>query len=206
VKNNKARNKKSEETLENHLHKQYAENDNNRIGALISFTTGIIALFGFYGYVFVNTNRREYWNFDMQEYLLMSLITTGILFFLAILALYLGYSFRRDHLIVGNIRKERYKKNKKRMKNIFGKLYSARNKSIWNFIPDFYNLFYWLFLFSEIFIHITAILKISDIINSCISFYRYYSILHIVMLFHVIFIFLTIIVRFYYYYKYLKGE
>ena len=73
-------NEYSEEILENHLHQQYAENDNNRIGVFTSFIVGIIALFGFYGYVFVNTNSREYWNFNLQEYLLMTFITIGILF------------------------------------------------------------------------------------------------------------------------------
>jgi len=74
-------NENNEVILENHLHQQYAENDNNRIGTFTSFIVGIIALFGFYGYVFVNTNKREYWNFDIQEFLLMTFITIGILFF-----------------------------------------------------------------------------------------------------------------------------
>jgi hypothetical protein len=43
------------------------------------------------------------WNSNMQEYLLMSFITIGILFFLAVLAIYFGYSVRRDQLIVHNI-------------------------------------------------------------------------------------------------------
>jgi hypothetical protein len=198
---------KPKEILENQLHQQLAENDNNRNSVFSSFIVGIIALFGFYGYVFVNTNRRKYWNFDIQEFLLMSFVTIGILFFLAILALNLGYSYRRDQFIVHNIRKERYK-NKEEMEKIFGNLYSPQNKNILDFIPNFYNLFYWLFLFSEIFILFTAILKvfeilkINDIINNTILFYKYYRISHIVMLFHVFFIFLTIIFRFLYYLKY----
>jgi hypothetical protein len=47
--------KKSQEELENQLHHQYAENDNSRTQVFTSFIIGIVALFGFYGYVFVNT-------------------------------------------------------------------------------------------------------------------------------------------------------
>jgi hypothetical protein len=195
--------KKNVEILENNLHQQYAENDNNRIGIFSSFIIGIVALFGFYGYVFVNTNNREYWNFNMQEYLLMSFITIGILFFLAILALNFGYSLRRDHLVVYKIRKKRYN-NETEMEEIFGKIYNPLEKNFINFMPDFYNLFFWLFFISEIFLHITAIIKIIDIINSGISFNKYVSTLYIVMLFHIIFIISTLIFRLCYYKKY-KG-
>jgi len=192
---------KREEVLENDLHQQYAENDNNRIGVFTSFIIGIVALFGFYGYVFVNTNSREYWNFNIQEYLLMSFITIGILFFLAILALYFGYSLRRDHLIVYKIRRKRYN-NEIKMEGIFGKLYCPLGKSFCSFIPDFYNLFYCLFLISEIFILFTTILKITDIINTGISFCDNKSIIFIIMPFHIIFIIFTFIFRLHYYKKY----
>jgi len=192
---------KSEETLEDQLHQQYAENDNNRIGVFTSFIIGIIALFGLYGYVFVNTNSREYWNFNSLEYLLMSFITIGILFFLALLALYFGYSLRRDQIIINNIRKNRYKDDEK-MKKIFKKLYNPHDKDYFNFLPDFYNLFFWLFFSSEIFLHITAILKIIEIeksgilISKCIVFSFF--------LFHIVFIALTLIIRCCYLNKYKK--
>jgi len=197
-----ADNENNEAVLENQLHEQYAVNDNNRIGVFTSFIVGIIALFGFYGYVFVNTNKRKCWNFDIQEFLLMSFITIGILFFLALLSLYLGYSLRRDHFIVNNIREKRYKKETKaEMERIFGELYSPKNKSCSDFLPDYYNLFYWLFFSSEIFLFITAILKISDFDN---SFCNWKNILcvFIVMLFHVIFIISTLISRKCYHNKY----
>jgi len=195
---------KREEVLENDLHQQYAENDNNRIGVFTSFIIGIVALFGFYGYVFVNTNSREYWNFNMQEYLLMSFITIGILFFLAILALYFGYSLRRDHFIVYKIRRKRYS-NEKRMEEIFGKLYNPLEKSICSFIPNFYNMFYCLFLISELFIFFTTVLKINNMINNGISFCENKGIIFIIMPFHIIFIISTFLFRWYYYKKYKRN-
>jgi len=160
-----AENEDSEAMLENHLHQQYAENDNKRSSVFTSFIVGIIALFGFYGFVYVNTNKRE-WNFDIQEFLLMSFITIGILFFLAILALYYGYALRRDQFIINKIREERYKKNGTDMKKIFGDLYSPFGKKCRDFIPDFYNFFYWLFFISEIFLGIISIIKVICIVFS----------------------------------------
>jgi hypothetical protein len=89
----------------------------------------------------------------------MSFITIGILFFLAILALNFGYAHRRDHLIVHNIRMKRYNNETEEIKKIFGKLYNPSGKCFCDFLPDFYNLFYWLFYSSEIFINITNIKK-----------------------------------------------
>jgi len=196
-------NENCKETLENHLHKQYAENDNNRIGVFTSFIIGIVALFGFYGYVFVNTNKREYWNFDIQEFLLMSFVTIGILFFLAILSLSFGYSLRRDHFIVFNIRKKRY--NNAEVEEIFGKIYDPHGKNFFDFLPDLYNLFYWLFLSSEIFIFITIFIKIYDFKNNGSKLCNCIIILHIILLFHIILIMLTIIFRYYYYRKYTNN-
>jgi uncharacterized protein with PQ loop repeat len=196
---------KNEEELENQLHRQYAENDNSRSGVFTSFIIGIVALFGFYGYVFVSTNNQKRWNFDMQEFLLMSFITIGILFFLAILALNLGYSLRRDHFIVYNIRKKRYSWNKIEMKEIFGKLYKPSGKGFWEFIIDFYNLFYWLFFFFVIFIHITTIMKICEIKKAGISLCEYEYTLYPVILFHILFIILTLVFRLRCYCKYSRD-
>jgi hypothetical protein len=199
---------KNEEELENQLHQQYAENDNSRSGVFTSFIIGIVALFGVYGYVFVNTSetKRDCWNFDVQEFLLMSFVTMGILFFLAILALYLGYALRRDQFVVNRIREKRYKKETK-MKKIFGESYKPSGKCPCDFLPDYYNLFYMLFFFSEIFIHITTIIKICDIKNDdVIQFCKYQHILYLVILLHILFISLTLIFRRCYYNKYKKLE
>jgi len=213
--------KNREYELEDQLHEQYAVNDNSRNSVFISFIVGIIALFGFYGFVYVNTYKREIsseyryesWNFNINIFLLMSFVTIGILFFLAILAIYLGYSLRRDQFIIYNIRKKRYKgvtekETKVRMKEIFGGIYSPYNKDCSDYLPNFYNLFYWLFFKSEIFIFVTAILKICDLKNTQCPFYNCKDIVYIIfiMLFHIIFIILTPKFRRCYYKKYKYNE
>jgi hypothetical protein len=197
-------NENREEILEDQLHQQYAENDNHRIGVFITFIVGIISLFGFYGYVFVYTNSSKHPEFNIEVFLLISFFTTGILFFLAILATYLGFSVRRDHFIVYNIRKKRYK-NETVFKEIFGVIYDPSGKDFFSFLPDLYNLFYWLFFSSEIFIYITNFIKINDIKNNENQLCNNIIILHII-LFHFIFIMLTIIFRKIYFNKYERLE
>ena len=193
--------------LENQLHKQLAENDNNRIGSFVSFIGSIVALFGFYGFVYVNTYKRE-WNFGTEEFLLIAFVTIGILFFLAILSLHLGYSFRRDHLIVHKIRIKHYKKDteeetKKNMEIIFGNLYSPLEKKCCNFLPDFYNMFYWLFNISQLFLFIITIKKvICNIISNCNCNDIIYFLLFLA--FSILFIILTLVIRYCYFKKYKK--
>ena len=106
-------------------------------------------------------------------------------------------------MVVHNIRIKRYK-NETGMKEIFGEIYKPQGKNIKNFLPDFYNLFYWLFFSSEIFIFITAILKIIDIMNTGISFCNSKNMLYIIfiMLFNIISIFFTLKFRRCYFKKY----
>jgi len=188
--------KNGTEELENQLHQQLAENDNNRISTFLSFIVGIIALFGFYGYVYVNTYKRK-WRFDANEFLLMAIITIGILCFFSILALNLGYSFRRDQFIVYKIRKKRYK-NEENYKEIFGGIYTPFRKEYYNFIPGFYNFFYWLFSVSGIFIDVTIYIKNKEIgifFTNC----NWKDMFYIFLSFHII---LLLIFRFYYFWKY----
>jgi hypothetical protein len=121
------------------------------------------------------------------------------------LALHLGHALRRDQIIVYRIRKKRYNNETEEIKKIFGKLYNPSGKCFCDFLPDFYNLFYWLFFSSEIFIHITTIIKICEIKNTVISFDEYEYILYPVMLIHVFFIILTLKIRRCYYNKYRQA-
>ena len=195
------------EELENQLHKQYAENENSRGKLLITFIIGIIALFGFYGYVFAKTGKQEYCIIGFTEFSLMAFITSGMLCFLAILTLYLGYSLRRDQIIVCNIRNKRYTNNEN-YKCVFDNIYKAEGKCRRCFLPDFHNLFYWLFVFSQIFVLITTILKYyilekTNIYPICYETY-YCIFLGIVIFLQIICIFITFCKRFNYFKKYKK--
>jgi len=195
------------EELENHLHKQLAENDNNRISIFITFIVGIIALFGFYGYVYVYTNSYKHPEFNIEVFLLMSFVAIGILCFLSILSLNLGYSFRRDQLIIHIIRKNRYK-NETEMSKIFDEIYSPLNKDCSDFLPDFYNMFYWLFLISEIFLCIITIKKVICIIFVESSFLNCKNEICLLLFFIIIvcFIISTFILRANYFNKYENKE
>ncbi len=158
--------------LEKTLHEQYAININAHTSNFVSFLVGILAIFGSYGYVYVSTcnefaNENVILNKDvfyLDALLYLSFVVNGILAFMSILSLHLGYSIRRDHLIIQKIR-DKYYQNEIVKKNIFGNIYKADNKFFKNFIPEYYNNFYYLFLFSQIFIVITIAIKFCHNIN-----------------------------------------
>ncbi|AFR34629.1 hypothetical protein AWR41_00740 [Riemerella anatipestifer] len=103
-----------------------------------------------------------YWKHNemtLEIFFIFSCIVVILLCFLSVISLYLGYSNRRDHVIILNIRKKYFLNGK--YIEIFGELYNPKGKSFWNFIPDYFNLFYWLFFLGEIFICIFTIVKLS---------------------------------------------
>jgi len=205
----------TEKVLENQLHQQFAENDNNRIGTFLSFIAGLITLLGVYGYVFANistdtntdTNCCNVVTFSIQVFLLLSFVTLGILCFFSILALNLGYSSRRDQFIIYRIRLKRYNNDKKEMEKIFGGIYSPFGKGCCDFIPGFYNIFYWLFFVTEIFIGIITFIKAicTNIfeIPFCLCSDKFYFYL---FLSGSVFILLTLIFRCCYLGKYSKDQ
>jgi len=197
----------NQETLENQLHEQLAQNDNNRISTFITFIIGIFALFSAFGYVYVNTNICKDSKFHIGVFLLMSFVTIGILCFLSLLTLCFGYSFRRDQLIVHIIRKKRFS-NDKIMIKAFDEIYSPLKEKDRDFLPDFYNLFYWLFLLSEIFLGVITIIKVLCIMQFEYCFCTCKNILSLFLYFicFLIFIFLSLKFRCCYSDKYNKRK
>jgi magnesium-transporting ATPase (P-type) len=150
--------------LEKQLHEQYAINNNANVGSFVSFVVALLALFVFFGYSFIfSTNQ-----FSTKEglikggiltldvYYLFTIIVIGMLFFLSLVSLQLGYSNRSNQIIIDRIRETYFKKNKGR---IFGKNYSPKKKTWCNFIQDYFNLFYWLFFCGQLLILIFTIYK-----------------------------------------------
>ena len=146
-----------EETIYSQLHEQFAINDNAKNNNFITFLIAIFALFGVYGYVFVHTylgaknnlfqdglvihiNDVEY--FHPSVFAAITCATLLIFMFLSILVLFLGYSTRRDHIVIARIREKILNKGQ----SIFDKsLYNPYNKGFSGFIPDYYNIFFWAF-------------------------------------------------------------
>ncbi len=142
-----------QQALEQQLHEQYAINNNEGIKSFVAFIAAIIALFGAFGYVFVNTEPQcapqgcAFFGgsaFYIEAYIGIAIVTSIVLGFLADIALALGWNQRQNHWIIQRIRKKYY--DEAQMREVFGDIYKATDKTPCNFIPGIYNLLYWLFV------------------------------------------------------------
>lgn len=120
-------------SIQDQLHRQYAENENSRTKTIISFIGTLSFVFVAYG---AAINQKSE---DKTIIGAISLLVSIIITMLSVYCIYLGYSIRRDQYIVFNIRKKAmgidYDK-------IFDKLYNPRNKDILSFLPDTYLILY----------------------------------------------------------------
>lgn len=166
---------KNQFELEKQLHEQYAINNNAKVSSFVSFIVALFALFGFYGYIFAYTTPEFSTNgimvienggcnksdtFSLDIFIVMSLIVSGLLYFLSKMSLTLGYGQRNDQIVIDRIREKHYPNEQDRTR-LFGKGYTANNKGWCNFVQDYFNLFYWLFFWSQIFVIVSSIIKLS---------------------------------------------
>lgn len=153
--------------LEKQLHEQYAINNNASVGSFVSFITTLFVLFGSFGYVFVNSTNTFSVNGDLIQnglytldvFLSFSIVIIGLLTFLSLLSLHLGYTNRINQLIIENIRKKAFYNNE--YYTVFGKNYSANSKNWFTFTQSYFNLFYWLFISAEFIIFFATLNKLS---------------------------------------------
>jgi len=156
--------------LESQLHEQYAINNNANVGSFVSFLAALLALFGFFGYAYVFSSNEFSLNgklikdgiMTLDVFLLFSIIAIGMLFFLSLISLQLGYSSRSNQVIIDRIRDRHFEKNKQ---VIFGNSYSPKGKTWGSFVQDYFNLFYWLFYSGQILLILFSFLKILQNIN-----------------------------------------
>lgn len=148
--------------IEMQLHEQYAINHNESINSFIAFLSAVLAIFSAFGYIFVHTKyqmsdggtlfiNKE---FTFEVYVGVALITTIILAFLAEFSLSLGFAQRHDQVIIQRIRHKHYQE---KYKEIFKDSYKADNKTICDYIPDIYNIFYVLFIIAQLLIIVATI-------------------------------------------------
>ena len=138
------------------LHEQYAQNDNSHKSTFVSLLVALFALFGAYGYFYANVNVSTGGIYTMENLLLLAGFVCLVFFALTELVLILGYGHRRDHIIIQKIREDFDKEGK--IDAIFGKMFNAKGKNCCSFLPDFYNLFYWIFVIGQILVMLTMIL------------------------------------------------
>lgn len=146
-----------------HLHEQYAINDNDKSKTFVSLLTSIFVIFGTYGYVLGHYITKAPLltssAYDEEQILTiiwgMSNVISLILLFLSIYVVIIGYSTRRDHIVITNIREKVFGK---KYEEYFPKeIFSAKNKDYCDFIPNYYNLFYWTFLIINLLVSLTTI-------------------------------------------------
>ena len=169
--------------LEKHLHEQYAINTNAHTASFITFVVALLVLFGAFGYVYAHTlnvwSGSEYDQltsidsgyvlvpvqsnglemaipqkdlFTLDQFLWLALVVSGVLCFLACLSLQIGFTHRRDQVIIQEIRESHQFRTKYE---------PAIDKVKKDFIPDFYQLFFLLFVVAQIFVFLATLLKVS---------------------------------------------
>jgi len=194
--------------LESQLHEQYAINNNANVGSFVTFLVALLALFGFFGYAYVFSSNIFSLNgklikdgiIALDVFLLFSIIVIGMLFFLSLISLQLGYSSRSNQIIIDRIRERYFEKNKQ---IIFGNSYSPKGKTWGSFIQDYFNLFFWLFFYGQVLLISISTLKIFQNINFDYELNWYWLIFTvIVFLIQMSAIFLSIYCRSWYFVKY----
>jgi len=100
--------------LERQIHGQFSDNVNAHTSSFVTFVVSLLALFGAFGYVYANTINVfrigfGFWpaltpsaeallnqSFTMNSFLLLSVVVSVMLCFIACLCIYFGYAERRD--------------------------------------------------------------------------------------------------------------
>lgn len=197
--------------LESQLHEQYAINNNANVSSFVSFVVALLALFGFFGYSFVFSSNKfstegvliKEGIMSLDVFLLFSIIVIGMLFFLALVSLHLGYSNRSNQIIINRIR-DRYFGKKKKI--IFGKSYSPLKKTWRSFVQGYFDLFYWMFFSGQILVIFFTVFKtIQNILldNSELSCWAILVIF--IFILQLGFVFFTLCFRSHYFVKYCSA-
>lgn len=158
----------------------------------LSLLTPLLALFGALGYVFVHSTCACCEpvnicmqicgdNYSIRHYCFLSSIVSAIIYVLIHLCVMNGYFIRRDQYIVDKIRKEA---NWEPYKAFNGE----NNYTCCNFLPDYFNFFWWVFQISQIVVLVMLWVKDCEIGSN--------------WLFIIFFFILGFVVKIYYLFKY----
>ncbi|NLB62475.1 MAG: hypothetical protein GX801_00005, partial [Fibrobacter sp.] len=178
---------------------------NHHQGLFIQFLIALLALFAGFGYVYVHTipdisytqtfveskNGVEY--FSNQVLLGTSFVVLAVLLLLNAILINQGYGFRRDQNLNVTIRKEYLKGD---YHKIFKGSYNAADKGFFDFLPDFYSIFFCFIFVFQITILVAICFK-----ENFINFSGNYLAL-IVFIADVLLLFLSPVIYGHYYCKY----
>lgn len=138
------------------LHNQYAENDNHKTNCIVSFIVAISFVFVGYGYAYIYPFKHSV--SESYQYVLLGIYSLSILILsmLSTSCVNFGFTSRRDHHIIQNIRKRYYCESD--CKEIFEDLYNSKSKCLLEYLPNHYFI---LFLYLNIFILVLSNLSIT---------------------------------------------
>lgn len=131
--------------IEKQLHEQYAINNNSNLSSVITLLVTMFAVFGGYGYVYLNSNLDFYGDFTLitnstytfDALLITTFATLLVLLIMIHICIYQGYNQRMEQFIIFSIRWEKYNDvstNKEKIENYLNKEYN-------NIYPENYHPF-----------------------------------------------------------------
>ena len=181
MKTTNSENMETKEKILENLHSQFAENQNHHQGLFIQFLIALLALFAGFGYVYTHTNPNiaytqsfvqqinEVDYFSNLTLLATSVVVLAVLLLLNGILINQGYGFRRDQHLNMIIRKKYLGDDD--YNEVFGKLYNSDNKGFWNYLPDFYTIFFRFILGFQVFVFISICTKegLVDFSEKCLS-------------------------------------
>ncbi len=148
------------------IHGQFSDNVNAHTSSFITFVVSLLALFGAFGYVYANTINVfrigfGFWpeltpsaevllnqSFTMNSFLLLSVVVSVMLCFIACLCIYLGYAERRDQVEQWLVRK----------KYGVDTAYSDPTDRCWcNYLSEYYRMFYHLLLLLQVLVIVVCV-------------------------------------------------
>lgn len=147
------------DTLLMHIHEQFAVNNTSTFGSLITLFVAMVASLGAYGYYTIELIKIS----SVSSRHVLIFVTTSCVVVLSIIAyisLYQGYRYRKEQKIIDKIRKHYDVKNE-----IFGKdkliPWTAKDKTLCDFMPGFYCVFAFISL---------ILIIIITVVTSCLTY------------------------------------
>lgn len=150
--------------LQSQLHEQYAQNFNSHVGVFVSILGVIFIVITAFGYVYAHTNT-SLWDsyviegngYSMHHFLVLTVMVSGILYFLAYLCSMFSYIERRDQVI------NRYIRGLYQIKTGYENPTNLKKNE---FMPEFYKAFFVMVLVSQ---GVVLLLALNKIIQSAFS-------------------------------------
>lgn len=137
----------SQHEIEQHLHEQYAINNNANNSTFIAMLTALMVAFTGYAYAIKECIGCETEPKDCTLFLIATLAVLFVLLILHAVAVEIGSSQRSNQLIIDKIRVKTYKSAEEYSK-IFSEGYNSFNKKFLNFVQGLYDVlskqFFWI--------------------------------------------------------------